>query len=314
MDRKKIVPSIFEANIFYLIIALLLLTLGAMAQQREFYTGILITEYIIILLPTVLYLKIKGYSLKKVLRLNKLNLKQIILIPLLVIFSYPIGAFLNILMAIILSRFGQILPPPLPVPSTNIEVLLGVFVVAITPGICEEVMFRGLIMRSYERKGTIKAILISGFLFGIFHFNIQNLMGPMFLGILFGFIVHKTNSLYAVIIAHLSNNLFAWILSYLFGSSQIQQEANSEAANMIPYTLQLMIGASFFLFIAIIAGMIARYIYKKLPAGQQDYFGEEIRHLTEEGNTVFNIIPIVVVMGIFIYKVVEYIRYISSIS
>ena len=64
MIENKNNPSILETNVLYLIIALLLTTIGAYVQSKEVYTGLLITEYLIILLPTLSYLKINGYSIK----------------------------------------------------------------------------------------------------------------------------------------------------------------------------------------------------------------------------------------------------------
>ncbi|MCW7999064.1 hypothetical protein CFK35_14275 [Clostridium sp. cpc1] len=95
MDNKRKNPSILETNIFYFVLGILLIFLGGFAQSREIYSGLLITQYLIILLPTILYLRIRGYSLKNTLRLNKISMKQIVLIPLIVIFAYPVGAFLN---------------------------------------------------------------------------------------------------------------------------------------------------------------------------------------------------------------------------
>ena len=95
MMRNKKSPSILEANVLYLIIALLLITLGASAQYKEVYTGLLITEYLIILAPALFYLKLSGYSLKSNLRLNKISFKQAILVMLIVVFSYPIALFFN---------------------------------------------------------------------------------------------------------------------------------------------------------------------------------------------------------------------------
>ena len=42
--------SILEANLLYLVLAVSLIYLGSMAQNREIYSGLLITEYILILL------------------------------------------------------------------------------------------------------------------------------------------------------------------------------------------------------------------------------------------------------------------------
>ncbi len=80
-----------------MIIAFLLISLGAKAQARELYTGLLITEYIIILLPSLLYLKLKGYYIKETLKLNSVDFKEIIISILLILFSYPVAVFFLII-------------------------------------------------------------------------------------------------------------------------------------------------------------------------------------------------------------------------
>ncbi len=62
-----------------------------------------------------------------------------------------------------------------------------------------------------ERK---KAIIYSAILFGIFHFNVQNLLGPIYLGLLFGIIAYKTDSIYPTIIGHTVNNTIALTIGY----------------------------------------------------------------------------------------------------
>ncbi len=86
MPRENNTPSILETNILFLFIALLLITLGARAQYKEIYTGLLVTEYLIILLPVLAYLRFNDYSIKDALRLNKANLKQVLLTIFIVIF------------------------------------------------------------------------------------------------------------------------------------------------------------------------------------------------------------------------------------
>lgn len=313
MSSFKSKPKILEANVLYLIIALLLLSIGAYAQQREIYSGLLITEYILILIPILLYLKIKGFSIKKVLRLNKLGFKEVLLVPLITLLAYPVGAFLNALMMIIISFFGEIQAPPLPTPSTGGTYLMGLFIIAITPGICEEVMFRGFIMKAYDNKGYKKAIFISAILFGVFHFNIQNLFGPIFLGILFGFIVYRTDSLLAGIIGHATNNAFAWTISYFVTKYGSNIEQTEEVGLEIPQTMALVIGAVTLLGIALLTSILALYLYKKLP--DRRVLKQEIENPldekdieNEDSKGVLKYIPIIIaVIGFIVLNTLVYI-------
>lgn len=299
-------PKILEVNIFYLIIAILLLTIGSMAQSYELFSGLLITEYILILLPVIVYLKFKGYSIKQILRLNKVKFKDALLIVLITILMYPVGAFINSIMLIIISLFGELKPTPIPTPTSGSFYLLGLFIIAITPGICEEVMFRGLVMKGYSNKGYKKAIFISALLFGVFHFNIQNLLGPIFLGIVFGFIVYRTNSLIAAMIAHATNNAFAWSLTYIFGNLQ-NQAGSIESPNLaISETLQLVIASFTLLGISFFSGAIALYLYRKLPNYREvEIESDEI--ISEDNKGIFKYIPLIITfIGFIILNILAY--------
>ncbi|MDG2769813.1 hypothetical protein P7M38_25080, partial [Vibrio parahaemolyticus] len=94
MGNRK-VPTINEANLLYLILGILLLTVGSVVQQINLNVGLLVTEYILILIPVILFLRLKGYSVKKVLRIKPINIKEVIFIFFIIVFSYPIAVFFN---------------------------------------------------------------------------------------------------------------------------------------------------------------------------------------------------------------------------
>ncbi len=261
-------PNIFEINLFYLILGFLLLFGGYFVQSREVYSGLLITEYIIILLPNLLYLKIKGYSIKEAIRFNKISLKQIIFTVLIIVFSYPIAVFLNLIAITILTNFTPVSPTTVPIPTSNGEYLLGLFVVALAPGICEEIMFRGTMMLGYDKMGYKKSIFITAILFGIFHFNIMNLLGPTFLGIILGFLVYKTNSILSSMIAHTLNNGIALTIGYFLTkyTSNIDEYMNSTP--VISEQMQMLISIIFFGVLTLISIVVVIFLFKHMPTSE----------------------------------------------
>ncbi|WP_052045334.1 type II CAAX endopeptidase family protein [Caloranaerobacter azorensis] len=294
--------TILETNIFYLLVGIILITIGSLAQRWDIYKGLIITEYAIVLLPVLIYLKIKRQSFKKVLRLNKLSLKQILLIPIIVILSYPIGAFLNSIVMIFLSLFGEVKPMPIPVPDNGMELLRSLFVIALSAGICEEVMFRGLVMKGYEKLGKRKAIIFSAVLFGFFHFNVQNLLGPVFLGILFGYIVYKTNSIFASMLAHFTNNAFALFLAFIVNRFNTGSNIPNNVPLNMSYTRLLIYGAIFLGAISLVTGIIAVMLLKKLPKSAE-YTNLSIRDDDKDISNVLTAVesvPLVITLIIFI--------------
>ena len=106
---------------------------------------------------------------------------------------------------------------------SSIEFLVVVFVICLTPGICEEILFRGFVLKNLEKiSRPAIAIFLSGVLFAIYHFQPFNLIPLVILGGYLGFIVYYSNSLYTSIICHFLNNFFASFFLYKYGKEDFQ--------------------------------------------------------------------------------------------
>lgn len=316
MKKGKI--SILEANIMYLVAALLLVTIGSYVQTANVKLGLIITEYILVLLPVIILIKVKNISIKGFLRLNKLKLKHILLIVIITLLIYPVALFFNISILTMLSHFGlEIKSPPIPKANNLVEYINLFFIIAISAGICEEVFFRGLISKVYEKKYKATGVVITAVLFGIFHFNIQNLLAPIVLGLVFGYLVYITNSIYAGIVGHITNNGFAVTLTYLINIFQKKINGYNEIASqdIMPNTLQLFIATIMLGVLAAITGLIAYWLIRIIkkdmqkdlyrndsiqyePVTEQNYIHETI--FKKEKYKFVKFIPILIVIIIYI--------------
>jgi len=209
-------PGILHGSVIFSIVMVLLLFVASRAQRHEEYSGLLITEYLLILPPPLIMLYLFRFDVKKVLRLNKIDFLNVVLIFFITVFSIPLVSMLNLVNLVVLEKiFGRVVVSQ-PSPAVNwYTLLLSIFIVGITPAICEEILFRGTIQRSFERYGAVKSILITAFLFGLFHMDFQKLLGTFLLGALIGFIVYRTDSLYGGMVVHFTNNTAAVVLTYL---------------------------------------------------------------------------------------------------
>ncbi len=175
----------------------------------------LISEYVLILVPVIVYVLIKKLNVKEVFRLNNPGFLPCVVIILIAIPASHVAEAFNVFVLYILELFGKLPESPIPVPQNIASLIVSLLVIAVTPGICEELLNRGIMMKAYENRGTMKAVVISSILFGIFHFNIMNLFGPILLGLLIGYYVVKTNSIFAGMLAHFLNNAYSMISLYL---------------------------------------------------------------------------------------------------
>lgn len=83
----------------------------------------------------------------------------------------------------------------------------GLINIALVPAFCEEILFRGYILRAFEKSwGIITAIIVSGLVFGLFHIQLTNLLPLASLGMLFALMTWLSGSLWPAIAAHFINN------------------------------------------------------------------------------------------------------------
>jgi membrane protease YdiL (CAAX protease family) len=81
-----------------------------------------------------------------------------------------------------------------------------VYIMLIGP-ICEEIMFRGAVLKSLERFGGNFAIVMSSLFFGLFHiFTIQAIFAFL-VGLILGYIAHRYSVLWSIVVHILINTI-----------------------------------------------------------------------------------------------------------
>lgn len=213
------------------VIILAFILFGYRVQSRNFHLGIIITEFILISLPAVIYLTVAKLSPRETLRLNRTRFLNFVIVFFIMIFAIPLAAVFNLInLYIVDTVFGKVIVEPMPLGETGLELLLSVLVIAGSAGICEEFVFRGVLQRGFETFGKAKAILLTAFLFSLTHLDFQKILGTFVLGVLIGFIVYRTNSLWCGMFAHFTNNAIAVLAGYV---SNKLSELLKETGNMV---------------------------------------------------------------------------------
>lgn len=101
------------------------------------------------------------------------------------------------------------------------EFLAIVLVIAVTPAICEEILFRGFVLSNLEKvTKRIVAIVLSGLVFALFHFHPFNLIPLAILGIYLSFIVYHSGSIYTAIVCHFINNFISALAVFMYGKEE----------------------------------------------------------------------------------------------
>lgn len=85
--------------------------------------------------------------------------------------------------------------------------IAAVAVIAVTPAICEEFIFRGFLLKALSQYShPMSGIVLSSLLFGLFHIHPYQILPTAVLGLVIGILVWKTGSLLSGILAHGVNN------------------------------------------------------------------------------------------------------------
>ncbi len=119
-----------------------------------------------------------------------------------------------------------------------LEMFLIIFIVSVIPSICEEVLFRGYVQKSFElTKKPIWAIIITSLFFGIYHFNPYGLVALAALGMYFGYAAYKSNSIFIPIILHFINNFTTLIAYFIYGDEDIIETSANESSGIFSAVL-----------------------------------------------------------------------------
>ncbi len=86
--------------------------------------------------------------------------------------------------------------------------------VAVTPAICEEVLFRGVLARAFASRFAMPlAVFLAALVFAGYHFRIVQLLPTFTLGLVLGWLAIRARSAVPGMLAHLLNNAIALVVA-----------------------------------------------------------------------------------------------------
>lgn len=214
--KELIVIIIFSSILIFL------LTFGLSFLNIEEYSliGIFLTEWILALLPLLIYTS-KKYKFKW----KHFGFKKIKILPLV---GYVLSGFflyfgiIFIISAFILYNDIQIPGFKLqesPIPIFGIDnlglIVAGITIIGIAPFI-EELLFRGFLLRTLSDKiGIYWGSIISALLFSALHIPWSSFIPIFIIGLIINSIVIRSKSLWPAIAFHIFNNAVAFTVQIL---------------------------------------------------------------------------------------------------
>lgn len=155
-----------------------------------------------------------------------------------------VSSAIYIIYSYVLEFYGVIIPSPefnFPTDNPFILTLMIGYVCVLGP-IMEEIIFRGFILKSFQKYGNLTAIIVTSILFSMFHLNLVQFVPPILIGFLLAFITIKSRSIVPGIIAHMFNNTVAFAMSFMPSI-----EITLQSIILIIYTFGSFLGLMFFI-------------------------------------------------------------------
>lgn len=139
---------------------------------------------------------------------------------------------------------------------------LELFCVCLIPALCEELLFRGLILNGLRKLGKWPAVLISATFFMLMHGNPDQTVYQWLLGIVLGLSLYATKTLWVPIIIHFTNNAFVAVVSYITRN-------NTGAEEVIQITGAELLSALFTSLITAVIAMVIVYFICEILSGKK---------------------------------------------
>ncbi len=207
--------------IFFAIEILILYFLGSIFQGWSIVGGLLLTQWGLILIPVIMFLYIFKLQPEEALNYKKSSLQFYIGAILLGLSTWGLASLLYQLQDLVIPAPREFLKGFVFLEISGKDpIMLSVmfFTVAISPGICEEIMFRGIILSRLKKNlSRFHLILIVSLLFGFFHLNVYRLLTTTFIGLVLTYITLASDSIFPAMIIHILNNAVAVFLSNFVG-------------------------------------------------------------------------------------------------
>ena len=252
MNRKK-------AGWLYLIIACVSIAVSFSLTALYYKTGfeldmipnILISEAMLIV-PTFFMLLFGKEKVTEVLSIRKIKWSTFFGVIAFTMASSPLVTLVNLASQL----FVENTVTENSTQFLSLHPLLLIFFVGVLAPVCEELVFRGAIFGGMKKEGNVfKAIMASGFLFGLLHMNINQASYAFVIGILLGFLVEATGSIFSSVLFHVLVNATNAVMM-IVSDSVVSDEMMANADEIVT-TATLLNMIAVYLVLAVIGTTIA---------------------------------------------------------
>ncbi|GMV06965.1 MAG: hypothetical protein AMXMBFR53_32400 [Gemmatimonadota bacterium] len=219
-------PTPLAALVFVAGVAILFVFGGVGLHLLLGEHGIVASEWLLLFAPAVYFVRAGGFDARETLFLARPSLRGLAAGLLLVAGATPVAWAIGWVQS-----FFVTVPPE--VVEAMEEMLTArspgrlawlLLAVALTPALCEEVVFRGVLLSSTRDLALWRALVLNGVIFGAFHFSVDTpirFLPTAWLGIVIAWAVLRSGSVWTGVLMHFVNNGAIVVLASVPAASRV---------------------------------------------------------------------------------------------
>lgn len=204
-------PPPLAAVTFVAGVAILFVSGGVALQLLMGEAGLPAAQWLLLFVPAVVFVRGGGFDVRETLFLGRPTPSALLAGTLLVAGATPVAWGIGWLQTFVLSVPPEVIQGMQELltahsPGRLVWLLVAV---ALTPALCEEVVFRGVLLSSTRDLPVWRAVLLNGVVFGAFHLSLETpirFLPTAWLGIVIAWAVLRSGSLWTGVLMHLLNN------------------------------------------------------------------------------------------------------------
>lgn len=179
---------------------------GSLALEgRGVLVTIVVVEAVFLLAPALVALRLGRFSAKETLLLRMPDWRGLLAGLLVGVCGGAVAAGIGLRLIPVPADFARALEKALLIGDAHVPLIVLLLAIAVLPGICEELLFRGFILSGLRGAG-IWAIPLTALLFGLAHSSIYRILPTFLIGLFITILAWRTRSIVPGMIAHAVNN------------------------------------------------------------------------------------------------------------
>lgn len=211
---------------FVALVAALFLLGGVPLQLRYGERGLLAAQWLFLFVPAVAFVGLGRFDAARTLSLRRPSASAVAGSVALIAGAVPLVWLLGWLQSFVLPVPGDVVEGlrELVTAESRGRLIWLLVLLAVSPAVCEEIVFRGVLLSGTRRLGPARLVVLNGAVFGVFHLSFETairFLPTASLGIVIAWAVWRAGSLWVGVLMHLLNNGAIVVLASAPASSDL---------------------------------------------------------------------------------------------